>query len=324
MPRAKKSKSKSSKTSKLSKRFDTPKQPPAPIISFKISPHGVSGYPTTGVPGAYDHGFSTTGFSSGNIHNNASRYSIQALGSTVTIKQGTNSYTQVTPARLPSVNTTSSFTAEPFWESRMEGSTAAATLPRNQYLQSRGGSASSRINERASVGFLDNDLALQQHVASIDNSAPVRQFGDMPTPVQPTGGTRLSFTPVTAPRQDNQNSGTINNVDVAPSTGPQGQDSLHQINDAHTPQVTAVGYSGAGTHPAHGPSPQQFYDGSWTLDVLPPSSAPIGLMNLPPAADIPVQTYSGGGGPRNTSVAFSRASGGVNAQPSVQTVAVFA
>jgi hypothetical protein len=301
-----------------------PKQPPHPIISFKISPHGVSGDPVIGVPGAFNTGFSTPGIHSGNLAPSASRYGIQAGGNTITIKYGNNTYNQTTPVRLPSINTESAFTAEPVWESRLaRGASAPTTLPLNQILQSGGAQhMTTYLAERARMGLFGDDMYLQSIMPTLDGDhIPARQVGDVVTPVRPI---RLQFNsrPTTAIRTGDQPSGSTNNEAQVPVQTPDGQSTLHDINDAHTPQRTTVGYSAPGTHPAHGPSPSQNYDGSWTIDVLPGGQQQPGLQDLPPAADIPVQTYTGDG-PRNTSIHFTRPSGGRNVQMQTKAVAVF-
>lgn len=300
-------------------------QPPAPVISFRISPHGVSGYPTTGVAGAYSSAHATSGITSGNLNPASSRYDIQAGGNTLTIRSQGHTYNQTTPVRLPSTDTISAFTSEPVWESTLAGvGVTTGSLARNQILQATPGQhVTSQLRERARVGFLDNDLYMQTQIRTIDRGVrPNQPAGDVVSPVQPV---RLQFTPFSGTRQGEQNTGTMNNVGAIPSVGPTGQNTLHDINDVHTPQPVTAGYSAPGTHPAHGPSPSPQVDGSWTLDVLPGGQGQIGLMNLPPAADIPVQTYSGAG-PRNTSIHYTRPSGGklITHTQAVAPVPVFA
>jgi hypothetical protein len=159
------------------------------------------------------------------------------------------------------------------------------------------------------MGLFGDDLYMQHNLPAMDSGMRVNQpSGDIVSPVQPI---RLQFNqrPSPSPRQDNQPSGTVNNETSIPTVVPGGQENLHDITDAHTPQRVTAGYSNVGTHPAHGPAPAASFDGSWTLDVLPGGQQQLGLADLPPAADIPVQTYSGSG-PRNTSIYYTRPSGG--------------
>lgn len=294
------------KSVKSDKRFFTPKQPPAPIVSFKVSPHGVSGYPTTGIPGAYNDTNATTGIFHRNLGPTSSRYGIQMSGTADALRQN---YTQYYASGTPSQNTRSAFTSEPVNEVRTTlRPVALFQTPQNQSVQSgRQPARSSAMGEAQFRGYYDGDMQLQHEIPSLDRNTPRNvQMGDV---VSPVPATRVRFSPVPTPRQDNQPSGTINNANLVPGQIPGGQSTLHDINDLHTPQRVATGWSGPGTHPAHGPSPHASFDGSWTLDVLPTPKTQLGLQDLAPAADIPVQTYSGSG-PRNTSIYYSRPSGG--------------
>lgn len=286
------------------------KQPPHPIASVRIN-HGVSGFQTTGVPGAFNAGFSTPGVAVGNLDPRASRMDIQASGNVINIRTGNNNYNQSTPGKVAVIGQIpySNLTSEPIWTQRFAGGTGQQTvsfLPRNDYLQSQGGaSRGSFMDQRAAEGYYGNDMFLQHRVPNLDRNRPVgASVGDQVTPLAPT---RLDFHPrPSAPaRQGDQHSGTINQPQSMEVATPMGQVSLHYINDSHTPQPATAGYASAGTHPAHGPTPSSAYDGSWTLDILPGGQQQPGLSDLPPAADIPVQTYSGSG-PRSTSIYASR------------------
>lgn len=298
-------------------------QPPAPVISFRIGPtHGVSGYPTTGIPGAYNVGFSTPGTVISNVNPSASRYDIQASGSSVNIQSGVNNFSQSTPAQVNVASSYSAFTSEPMWEQRLGGRASAqtASLARNQQLQASGRARhSSFLNQRAYHGVFGEDLYMQSQLPVIDEGQSFnRAVGDIPTPVRPVN--LFGATPSTSVRHGDQQTGTVNDPSRINTTGPIGQSNLHNINDHHTPQVATAGYATPGTHPAHGPSPSPVYDGSWTLDVLPPQQLP-GLLNLPPAADIPVQTYSGYG-PQSTSIHATRPLWGQKNGIQTRTVAV--
>lgn len=283
--------------------FHTPRQPPTPLISFRVSPHGVSGYATTGVGGAFNVQHASGGIFHNNLDPASSRYDIQ---SSTHREQGTGNYSQLYAIGNPAPQTTGAFTSEPVWGAAFATTASAAT--RNQLLQTTAPSTSaSRLQAQARHGFLGHDMYLQYHVPTMDAGvSQTRPHGDIVSPVQPI---RLNFRPTPPPRQDNQPSGTVNNEGVLPGPTPGGQATLHDINDAHTPQPVTAGYSAPGTHPAHGPSPSPAFDGSWTLDILPGGQGPPGLSDLPPPADIPVQTYSGTG-PRNTSIYYTRPSGG--------------
>ena len=304
-----------------------------PIVSLRVEPgptpaHGVSGYPVTGVAGGYNMFNSATPIAIGNVNPAASRYDIQYPGTATTINRGTD-FNFATPAPTVRVGmpTTSNFTSEPSAESRLYASTVtpstAGYLARNQRIQSEGGhQRSSLMEERAFTGFLSDDLYMQSRVPGLDQNRGVTSpSGEVMSPAQ---GVRLHFTPrpTTSPRQDNQPSGTTNPEQQVNVVSPQGRGDLHEINDSHTPARITAGYSGVGTHMAHGPVPHANFDGSWTLDVLPGQQRPMTLQDIPPAADIPVQTYSGYS-PQNTSVEYMRPSGGSFTQPTLQRVAVF-
>lgn len=299
-----------------------------PIVSIRVEPgstpaHGVSGYPTTGIAGDFNRANSTRGVSLGNVDVAASRYSMQRTGGTVTINRGTD-FNYATPAPpIPVVNN-SNFTSEPVMEDQLALSTPVTErfLPRNQQLHAGGGhQRSSLMEEQAYTGYLSEDLYMQSQVPGLNtNLHPETPGGQIMSPARPV---RLQFTPrpATVPRQDNQNSGTINQEVAIDAVNPEGSGDLHEMNDSHTPQHVTTGYSGAGTHMAHGNPPQQHYDGSWSLDVM-PNEQPLMLSDLPPAADLPVQTYSGYT-PQNTSIQYMRPSAGSLIRPSQQAVAIF-
>ena len=306
------------------------KQPPHPVVSLRIRPNYVpSDYPITGVPGAFNIGYSTPGVTTGNIDPRSSRYDIQASGNVINIEMGRNNFNQVTtPLSNPRIVPQSAFTSEPVWEQRLGGGVTQQTvsqIARNQQLQAQGRpQRSSLMEDRALNDFYGNDLFLQSRIPNINhNMATNTPAGDIMSPV-PRVHLRFTPTPITAPRQDNQESGTYNDHAAMENVqSPTGQSNLHDINDVHTPQPATAGYSAIGTHAAHGQTPSPHYDGSWTLDVLPGNQqAPLGLSQLPPAADIPVQTYTGSG-PQSTSIHWSRPLGGKISKPHLQRVSVF-
>lgn len=306
------------------------KQPPHPIVSLRVRPNYVpSDYPITGVPGAYNIGYSTSGVTSGNIDPRSSRYDIQASGNVMNIELGRNNFTQTTtplsnPRRIPQ----SAFTSEPVWEARLGGGVTRQTvsqISRNQQIQAQGRpQRSSLLEDRSFNDFYGNDMFLQSRMPNIDRNVPQQTpSGDIMSPV-PRVHLRFTPTPITAPRQDNQESGTYNDHAAMDNVAsPMGQSNLHDINDVHTPQPATAGYSAIATHPAHGQTPAPTFDGSWTLDVLPGNQQQqIGLMDLPPAADIPFQSYTGTG-PKSTSIHWSRPIGGKFTTPQMQRVSVF-
>lgn len=306
------------------------KQPPHPVVSLRVRPNYVpSDYPVTGVPGAFNIGYSTPGVTIGNLDPRASRYDIQASGNVVNIENGRNNFSQATmPMTNPRTVPQSAFTSEPVWEMRFGGGASqqsVSRIARNQQLQSQGRpQRSSLMDDRALNDYYGNDLFLQSRIPNIDRGTSTQTpAGDIMSPV-PRVHLRFTPTPITAPRQDNQESGTYNDHAAMENVAsPMGQSNLHDINDIHTPQPATAGYSATGTHAAHGQTPAANFDGSWTLDVLPGNQQPpIGLMNLPPAADIPVQTYTGSG-PKNTSIHWSRPIGGKFTKPQMQRVSVF-
>jgi len=302
-----------------------------PIVSLRVEPgltpaHGVSGYPTTGVAGGYNMAYSADSVPLGNVNVAASRYDVQYSSSAARISRGTD-FNYATPAPTVRVGapTISNFTSEPVVAQNLfssEGPSTASYLARNQQLQAGGGhQRSSLLEEQAFTGYLGSDLYMQSQVPSLDqNRTSETMHGEV---MSPAPAVRLQFTPrpSTNPRQDNQNSGTVNQENAIPTVGPMGRGDLHSINDAHTPARITAGYSSTGTHHAHGPVPQSQFDGSWTLDVL-PGQRKLMLTDLPPPADIPVQTYSGYS-PQNTSVEYMRPAGGSLITPSIQRVAVF-
>lgn len=305
-----------------------------PMVSIRVEPgptpaHGVSGYPTTGLAGDYNRSYATTGIPTGNVDVAGSRYSMQRTSTSTTINRGTD-FNYATPA--PSVRTIetglnpSNFTSEPALESQLFSLSTPSTQPfqaRNQRVQAGGGhQRSSLLEEQAFTGYLGDDLYMQSQVPGLDaNRATTGPSGEVMSPA-PAMRIQFSPRPSTSPRQDNQNSGTVNQEGAIPTVGPSGRGDLHEINDSHTPHHVTAGYAAPGTHMAHGPVPSQHFDGSWTLDVL-PNEKPVMLSDLPPAADIPVQTYSGYS-PQNTSVEYMRPSGGSLVAPSIQRVAIFA
>lgn len=302
-----------------------------PIVSLRVEPgptpaHGVSGYPTTGIAGGYNRTFASTGIVTGNVDPAASRYDLQNSSSSFAINRGTdfNFATPAPPVRMVQP-TIGNFTSEPSVENRLFASTTPVTenyQARNQQVQAGGGhQRSSLMEEQAFTGYLGDDLYMQSQVPSLNqNRGTTTPSGEI---MSPAPAVRLQFSPRpnTTPRQDNQNSGTINQEGSIPAVGPEGRGDLHEINDSHTPARITPGYSSVGTHAAHGPVPHQNFDGSWTIDVL-PGERPLMLSDLPPAADIPVQTYSGYT-PQNTSVEYMRPSGGSLVTPTTQRVAVF-
>ena len=303
-------------------RLSAVRQPPAPIASVRVS-HGVSGYQTTGVPGAFNAGYSTPAVPLSNLDPRASRMDIQASGNVINVRAGNNNYNQSTPASIAPVGAMpyASFTSEAVWSQRFAGGAGGMTvtgLARNQGLQAQLRPVrSSHMDGRAVDGYYGNDLFMQSRLPNMDRGRAFGQpAGDIMSPVQPT---RLDFNarPNPSARQGDQPSGTTNHGAALNVTTPMGQVTLHRINDVHTPQPATAGYAAPGTHPAHGPSPSAPFDGSWTLDIVPGSQAPPGLADLPPAADVPVQTYSGSG-PRMTSIYSSRPMGGSISRPQMQ------
>lgn len=305
------------------------KQPPAPIISFRVGPNhnapNVSGYATTGIAGAFNAGFSTPGIAYGNLDPRASRYSIEATGSTLNIRTGRDNYNQTTPAKIavPSQVPQSSFTAERVWSSALAGGasaqTASLSLPENQRLHARGSSQQDSFLQRQMFsGFYQNDTALQPAMQSLDHNLPYNTYnGHVATPVTPLHPVRLPFNTPGPVRQGDQNSGTVNNTQGMTVASPVGQFKLNFQNDVHTPQPVTSGYSAPGTHPAHGQTLTTPFDGSWTIDVLPGGQQQPTLQDLAPPADIPVQTYSGYG-PTSSSIYASRPLGGRISQPRFQ------
>jgi hypothetical protein len=299
-----------------------------PLVSIKVQPgktpaHGVSGYPTTGIAGGFNDGYSTPGVYTGNVNIAASRYSVQANDARLN-PYGGMGYNFATPAPpiRSNMNTVSNFTSEPLDARRVSfGEASAIGLGRSQVLQATGGhERGSLLEERAYQGYGQDDLFLNAALPSIDENRSIHPSPeDVLTPQRPI---RLNFSPVTAPRQDMQHSGTINHTGFVTPVQPQGRSDLHAINASHTPAVVGAGYSAAGTHMGHGPVPHQQFDGSWTIDVM-PGEEPITLQDLPPPAPIPVQTYSGYA-PQNSSAAYMRPSGGSFLSPSLQKIALFA
>ena len=269
--------------------------------------HGVSGYPSTGYPGFYNQGFNTRGISYGISTPAASRYDIVATPNTLTMMSQSNTYNQSINGSLPRGQPVASFTSEPSWSasySAASRSASSGTAP-NQIQQSLGQEMGSSLRSSMFRGYYDGDLSMQQVTPSLDrNLSSYGANGDIVTPVHPVPS-RLFEAPQTQPRQNLDESGTNNYTrGMRGVVDPRGQSNLHGINDFHTPQVVTAGYGSIGTHPAHGPSPAPMFDGSWSLQSDPFGTQPS-LLSIPPAADIPVQTYSGDG-PRSTSIYHSR------------------
>lgn len=304
-----------------------------PIVSLAVTPtptpaHGVSGYPVTGVAGGFNQSHSATTITIGNVNPAASRFSLQAPTSARTIGMGTDFNEFATPHTIrPGIApTTANFTAEPRTEARLDAASTpstAAVMARNQQLQASGGHRrSSLMEENAFLGGGDNDLYMQTQVEGMQTGrSSDTPNGEIVTPATPTIPVRLFPTPETPARQGDQPSGTRNPVASVRVSSPQGREDLQAINDRHTPQHVTAGYATPATHHAHGPQPHQHYDGSWTIDIL-PGQRPLTLTDLPPAADLPVQTYSGYS-PENTSANYMRPSGGSLIRPSLQRAAVF-
>lgn len=290
--------------------------------------HGVSGYPITGVAGDFNLAYVSPGITTGNMDPSASRYDLQASTSIRQLRSGSNNFSEWLPAKIatPSTAPVSNFTSEPVLESSLAAGSSKiliGSLARNQRLQAQGRSmGSSYLDHKALNNLYGDDMYLQSQLNIFDKG--VRNdalFGDsyaMHQGVQ----IHLNPRPYVPPRQDLQNSGSVNAESSVPVSSPTGQSSLHDINDFHTPAVTSAGYSDIATHPAHGPLPAQRYDGSWTLDMAPGVLQQPSLLNLPPAADIPVQTYTGYG-PQSTSISAARPWGGSMTTPSTRVAAVF-
>lgn len=303
-----------------------------PIVSLRVNPnptpaHGVSGYPTTGLAGGFNRQQHVTGVPTDNTNPAASRYSMESVVTPVGISQGTDfNYATPAPPIRPGMGNVSNLTAEPAVQQRLDFSetpSTASAMARNQILQSQGGGArSSFVEEQAYLGRNDNDMYLQTTVPGMQQGGGATSTPGQP--VTPAQGARINLfpRPTTTPRQDDQASGTTNAEASITPFGPEGQGNLQQINARHTPQYPAAGYASAGTHHSHGPQPHANYDGSWTIDVM-PGQRPIMLTDLPPAADIPVQTYSGYT-PANTSAEYMRPSGGSLITPKIQRAAIFA
>lgn len=292
-----------------------------PIVSLRVEPgntpaHGVSGYPTTGIAGGFNYAYNSPGITTGNVDPAASRFSLQATAPPLTRSLSAHTFGEshtATPVPVGS-HQVGNLTAEPSTGVRLFHATPATApyMAYNQQLQARGGGGAS--SGAGYFGHLDGDLTLQGPDTGRNADQPI---GETPTPAV---GVNLFGTPPRGPiRQGDQPSGTVNNTAGMRITSPSGFGDLHAINNRHTPQHVTAGYSAPGTHMAHGPVPHANYDGSWTIDVLPPER-PIGLLDLPPAADIPIQTYSGYT-PQNSSVQYMRPSAGKFIHPNLQYVA---
>lgn len=300
-----------------------------PMVSLQVTPipqpaHGVSGYPVTGIAGGYNQSSSSTGIQTGNVNPAASRYDMQAP--TARVRDDFNAFATPRPVRAGVVPTVSNFTSEPQTEERLDAFGTPSTqgmMARNQQLQSESGGQrqSTLLQENAFQGYADNDLFIQTRVEGMQqNRSAEEHIGEVVTPANVIP-TNLFPTPETPARQGDQPSGTRNPVASIRVTTPQGRGDLQQINDRHTPQHVTTGYASTATHHSHGPQPHQNFDGSWTVDVL-PGETPLTLLDLPPAADVPVQTYSGYT-PANTSADYMRPAGGAYIRPSIQRVALF-
>lgn len=304
-----------------------------PIVSIKVTPHqpshGVSGYPVTGIAGGYNQQYSSAGITTGNLNPAASRYDMQTPTTSQQIARGTDfsEFTTPHPVRTGVVPTVANFTAEPRTEARLDAFATPSTagmMARNQQLQAGGGHRrSSLLEETSFLGGRDDDLYMQTRVEGMQTNRSAETYhGEVVTPATPAVAANLFPVPETPARQGLQNSGTRNPIASIRLVSPEGRGDLQSINDRHTPQHATAGYATPATHHSHGPQPHAAYDGSWTLDVL-PGERPIGLVDLPPAADIPVQTYSGYS-PSNTSADYMRPAGGSYIKPSLQRAAVFA
>lgn len=290
-------------------------QPPSTIKIKQGSTgpsHGVSGYAVLGEPGGFNIQLNSAGISTGNAMAAGSAYSIQASGSPMMIIEG-NDYDQWKTPSVPTAGIIDygQYTSEPSLRQAFSGApgTVRGSLVEAQSSMPSSGSSVISNLETNMIG----------RAAPEPTQGSNRQMNG--STINPHPGIHISIRPDVNPRQDNQNSGTVNYEASVQAVRPQGQGGLTTILDSTTPGFSHAGYSGTGTHPAHGPTPSSHYDGSWTLDVN-PQQQPVGLSDLPPAADVPVQTYTGLG-PQNASSYFMRFGGGVNALPSMQRVAVF-
>lgn len=286
-------------------------QPPAPAISFRVGPTPiVSGYATTGVPGPLNSGYSTTGVTIGNLDPRASRLGISASGSAFAIRYGNDNYSQGITG-TPNTNNfavpVGQFTSEPRVESALfSGSPGGVSysLSSGQQRQAAAGSDRSYLSGQVRNGLYSGDTMMQNIAENvIPHTRPVDTYNahvEAPVNAVPQNLNQL----FTASRQDEQPSGSVNNVSRIRVTMPQGQPNVNYTNDRHTPALSGYGYTAPGTHPVQA-APSYPFDGSWTIDVLPGGQQQPGLADLAPAADVPVQTYSGSR-PRSTSINASR------------------